>query len=371
MKKIISLIYRLSFIIFSLWGLFEYCGGNTKKLTNFVPLVDIICLICILAIFFISLKTSPSPIVLKIKGGCTLLAFTVILLSSDMLLAFSLKGWITAILLPVMMMLDWLFFDKKGSFSPKDLLSWLGALAAILAFLYLIGLKDLLIFFADPSVLLKLIAGLAAMALLMYILDALLGGGISKNSERFNTILFRVIFLILEGWCFVQISDYNMRKFLSSLEYYSVFVNFLCFLCIAVIVLISIFKHKNKGSSLPRIKGALATSALILPLFSAIYGHCVFNDTLVYILLCFICPLLMAADCIVFDSSSVYEPYDPFIWLSVPAVHFVAVYILLRPLGITNFLTTLPQNPLILFAFGIVAALALGYGFFFINKAKK
>ena len=374
MKKHIALIYRLAFILFAVWGLTEYMGYSwqPERLLGFAPLTDLLCLIIILIIFIFTLKKEPAKAFYEIKGALTLLAFMVLIIHSHMFFRFFTGGYITAVLLPFMMLLDFLFFDKKGNFSPRDLIIWLAlaALVAALAGLFdFPWLSDISDFLKDKDNLIKLLLGTLFAALLMYLLSCLFGGGVSKGTEAFNAMLLRLIFLILEGWCYAKIAGASLGTFIKSLKYYSLFINFLCFLCIAVTVLYSTITLSSKKSSVfPRIKVCLAADAVLLPIFFGVYEGSIFGNGLVCWLLCIVCPLIMLADCLFFDRKGAYRPLDPFLWLIIPTLHFLLTYFVLRPyFGLTTYYHV-PYNAFALFGTGMAVLLAIGYFIFIINS---
>ncbi len=376
MKKNISLFYRLCFVIFALWGLFEYSGYtfNPSVLLGFVPMVISLCLVCIAVIFILSLKCVPKGAILTFKGLCTLLSVIVLIMHGGIFSNFFTNGWITGVLLPVMMILDWLLFDKKGSFTPKDLLIWLGSIAGLLLLVnFVFGnlpwLNDFISFLRNPKNLLNLILGILGAALLIYLIDAIFGNG---GSEKFNSILLRTAFLILEGYCFVQIASSSLSKFIISLKYYSLCINFLCFLCICVLILRSIFIKSSKNSGLyTRIKNGLATGIALLPLFFGMYGGDIFGGGTVCILLCAVCPLLMIADCLLFDRKNSLKAYDPCIFIIVPVIHFVITYFVLRPMaGLTTY-SHIPYSPFTAIGMGIVSTIIIGYVLYAVNKIKR
>jgi len=374
MKKNISLIYRLCFIIFAIWGLFEYSGYtvNPQALLGFVPMVVFLCLACITVIFIISLKAVPKGAILTFKGLCTLLSVIVLIMNSQILFHFFSKGWITGVLLPVMMVLDWVFFDKKGSFSPRDFLIWLATISGLLillSFLDVPWLSDIVNFLRNPDNLFKLIMGVLGTALFMYLLDSLFGKG---GSSKFNSVLLRLFFLILEGYCYIKIAASSLGRFISSLQYYSLCINFLCFLCIAVLVIRTIFVKSSKNSQIfIRIKNGLASGIAILPIFFGMYGDEIFGGGIVCILLCIICPLLMVVDCLLFDRKNSVKAYDPCIYVTVPFVHFALTYFILRPFaGLTTY-DHLPYPPFAMLGMGLASVIAIGYVLFLLNKTKK
>ena len=376
MKKNISLIYRLCFIIFAVWGLFEYSGytATPTLLLGFVPMVVFLSLTCITIVFIMSLKSVPKGAMLTVKSICTLLSVIVLIMNFEIIFNFFTKGWITGVLLPVMMVLDWLLFDKKGSFSPRDFLIWLGAVAGLLLLInYFFGnvpwLSDIVNFLRNPENLFKLITGLLGTALFMYLLDSVFGKG---GSERFNSILLRLLFLVLEGYCYVQIAASSLGRFISSLKYYSLCINFLCFLCIAVLVIRSIFVKSSKNSELyTRIKNGLASGIAVLPLFFGMYGGQIFDGGIVCILLCIVCPLLMVIDCLLFDRKNSVKAYDPCLYVIVPLIHFVITYFVLRPFTGLSTYDHLPYPPFAMLGMGIASVIAIGYVLFLLNKTKK
>lgn len=373
MKKHIALIYRFAFILFAFWGLAEHMGyaWQPQNLLGFAPLTDLLCLLCILFIFIFTLKKEPTKLLFEIKGVLTMLAFIVLIINSDMIGRLFSEGYIISVLLPLMMILDFLFFDKKGSFSPHDLLIWLALAAGLLslaAFLNLPWLADISAFLKDRDNLIKLILGVLAAAGLMYLISSIFGGKMSKGSESFNASFLRLIFLLLEAWCFVQIAHSSLGQFIRSLKYYSLFINFLCFLCIAVTVMNSVFKAKSAASPFPRIKACLATDSVLLPLFFGVYEGSIFGNGLVCWILCIICPLIILADCLFFDKKGSYRPYDSFLWLIIPTAHFILTYFVLRPYyGLATYYHV-PYNAFALFGVGMGTALVIGYFLYVINS---
>ena len=202
----------------------------------------------------------------------------------------------------------------------------------------------------------------------MYLLSCLLGGDLPKGTKAFNTLLLRVIFLVLEGYCFMRISRSSLAVFIKSLKYYSLFINYLCFLCIVITVLFDTLKSASKKSAvLTRIKACLASDAVLLPLFFGIYEGSIFGNGLVCFLLCVVCPLIILSDCLFFDRKGAYRPFDPFLYLIIPTLHFLLTYFVLRPyFGLATYYHV-PYNAFAVFGIGMAALLAIGYLLFLIN----
>lgn len=375
MKKNLSYIYRLCFIIFAIWGIFEHTEYtfSPEKLFRFVPTVIFACLICITIVFILSLKSVSKGAILSVKGFCTLLSVIVLVLNGGIIFDFFTKGWILGVLLPVMMITDWLIFDKKGGFSFKNLLMWLGIIiVGLLLINYAFGsmpfLSDIIEFLKNPENLTKLALGLGGAALAMYILDALLSGSpLDKLS-----VIFRPLFLVLEAYCFKQTANHSMGNFITELKYYSLFINFLCFLCIAVLVIRSVFVKASKNSEIyTRIKNGLAAAAAVLPVFFGMYGGDIFGGGAVCIILCAVCPLMMVADCLLFDRKNTLKVYDPCLYVIVPLVHFAVTYFVLRPFyGLTTY-SHISYPAFVMLGMGTATVLALGYALFAINKIRQ
>ena len=232
MKKNISLLYRLTFIIFAVWGLIEYCDETTSifsQLAHFAPAVILLCLLCIIPVFILSLKNTSPAFLIEIKGGITLLSSFLLIMYSHLFFAFENSKWILCILLPIMLILDWLLFDKKGSFMPRDLIIWLGIFAGIILLSFFMDipfLSDILNFLKTSDNLFKLIFSLLGLSLILYLLDSLMGSS-KKNNQLFNSTLLRLIFIFLEIFCIWDISSSQLTRFINSFKYYSLFINFL------------------------------------------------------------------------------------------------------------------------------------------------
>ena len=373
LKKTLSYIYRLCYIIFSLWGLIEYVSVRGGSFLEFIPLINIICLIVMLCVFILSLKGKIPRFLSNIKCICTLLALILPIMNTHIITAFFTKGWILAVLTPLMFLLDWLLFDKKGSFSLYDLLVWLLSVAGILLLLnWLLGdipfLTDIINFLRNPKTLLPLIICLALAGILMYLIDALFSG---KNLNLSSNML-RIIFIALEIYCFAEISNLSLGVFIKNLKYYSLFINFLCFLCVAIIFIRGLFVKSAKTSGLLiRIKGCLATSCALLPMFFGIYGGVIWDGKTICFSLCIVCPIIIIADCVLYDRHYSYKAFDPLIWTIIPALHFILTYFILRPLALLDTYSHIPYNGVSVFFCAIFMQVITGYILYFLTKLKK
>lgn len=375
MKKTISIIYRLAFLIFGIWAIFENVSYNIRALfpsfQNFTVFSNVICIVCIAAVFFVSLKKSPYDWLIHIKGVCTLLAWLIFILNINVLLYSISTQWILRIFLPAMMIFDWLLFDKKGSLKLQDLFLWLaGLIALICGFLYVLstifGIDDLLTlagFGNGLSQLLNYLPYILGIAFLMYLLDSLFSSKNRKNTSDLFRLLFRILFIIMEMFSFYILSGMSLTGFLSSLLHYPALVNFLCLLCISVLVIYKLFgSDKKTDSRFPRIKALFTIAILAVLLIQIFIIKDYKNLSIVNIIHNIIAPIMLVIDLLIFDYKKAYKVYDPFIWLSIPVLYSI--------LNIAfKFSNTSYYSVIHLFGgFGIL--LVTGYIFFIIGKLK-
>jgi len=110
MKKTVSQIYRLAFILFYIWATFESIflsgGGIRNAFSAPALLADTCAFLVVLASFIFSVIGSIPEVLIRIKGAVTAMAFLVLVLAFSMFFTPSAPGWILNILLPVMMILD-------------------------------------------------------------------------------------------------------------------------------------------------------------------------------------------------------------------------------------------------------------------------
>ena len=375
MKKTVSIIYRLSFIIFSLWALLENVGFKISdfpiSLTNFVVLSDTLCLFIILVTFISSILHSPGNILLRIKAGITVLAAIVLLSNYTMILSTLSIGWILKILLPLMMILDFIIFDRKGSFKIYDPLLWLLFAALIGGILYYLlknilnlpNFLDLLGLFKSKDDLIKLLLGALSAGVVLYLLDNLLSKGGRKSLKSFFPMLYRLFFILMEIWAFYKITGLNLTEFLYSLTDYVKLVNFLSFLCITAVLIHNFIKlnsTKRKFSPFPRLKGCFTIAIITVFVYFHFFGTKTGAVSNVSIIQCYVAPAMMLFDWLLFDKKGFFMPYDPLLWLIIPVGYVFINYIIINPVWHPDFsgATTLSIASFFMLA-GIL--LAVGY----------
>lgn len=386
MKKSIAVFYRLAYILFSLWAILESASFQINllpvKLLNFTVLADLICMLCILIVFFVSLKGSIGSVLYGLKTACTFLALLALAANLPMLFSVSAGGWILKILLPFMMVFDHMLFDKNSGLKIWQMLLWLLLAALIAGLIYVIADKflmlpnplELLGLFADLRDMFELLLNALVLTGALYLLDRLFSGELFKDIRSMFGFVFRVLFLLLEAWAFIRLSGMNLRTFLNALRYYENLINFLCFLCIAAVLIVSLIRMnvKTNGSYFfARIKSCF-TACIV---FAFLIYHCYvkgnYSPDAVAIVLYYIAPLMMLVDWLFIDTHCHIRGYDPLIWLAYPLVYFLITALL----SYCNVITLYPalRGSAIYLCAGIVCVgtLLIGYIFYFIDRVIK
>ncbi len=380
MTRTISQIYRLGFIIFYLWTTFERAVLSTAgfwcAFSDLAQLSATVCFVAVLAVFICSLLGRIPTAVLKIKAACTATALLVFILNISIFFLPTAGGWILKVLLPTMMILDWLLFDKKGSFRVFDPLFWLLAILLILGLCSLIlhgslHFPALLELLGRKENLLTTLLALLASGALMYGLDKLISGKGWFNPWNVFCLLYRITFLLLMGYALYEIADGKLVTLFFSMKRFAVLAGFLCFLCIAVVLIFCLLRA-NSGrarSPFPRIKGVFTLLALttVLGYHFFVKGGIVLSFP--WQILLYIGPIMMIFDWILFDSKGKCKPYDPLWWALVPMIYFVVL-----SLANTFFLaypSLSAYSMELFFCGGVLILLAIGYGIYLLDLALK
>lgn len=340
MKKTISIIYKLAFLVLSIWAVLE---NVTYKISNILPSLqnftifsNILFIICMVIVFLALLQRKSYKWLTHIKGICTLLASFLIIFNINQLTNFINIQWILSIFLPAMIILDWLFFDTKGKIKLYDLLIWLVSLIALISvFLSLLnklfGIENFLTaagFSGNISDLLKYLPQLIGTGLLIYFLDNIFSSKKQKKLSEMFKYLFRIIFIILEIYSFYLLSNQNISLFLISLINYSPLVNFLCLLCISALVIYNFFGAEQKsGTFFSRIKALCTISISAVLLIQFLITKEYHSLSVVSFIHNLIAPIMMLIDLILFDNKKNYKNYDPFLWVLLPVIYYLLNYI--------------------------------------------
>ncbi len=156
-----------------------------------------------------------------------------------------------------------------------------------------------------------------------------------RIENRYLSILYKLILIFLAGWGLsLQLGLDQGQLHLSSLIYYTLQSNLLCFIFLIVTV-IHLCRHLHDGkhsfSYAPRFKGALVVCIMITFLiyhfllrpsfFSMDDGSRIFSIS--NLLLHYIVPLMFFGDWLLFDRKGRIRKTDPFLWLFIPLAYFI------------------------------------------------
>lgn len=147
-NKYLSLIFKISIVLIGSYGLYKSCFFNNVSLeehfayyTNLSNLICIIYFICYIVKYYIlKVKKYNSCI----KGSITITIAITGIVYNFLLRPFmhdvegvmdlhSLSNYVVHIIMPLMVILDWILFDEKGKFKKYYIFIWL-----ILPFIYFI-----------------------------------------------------------------------------------------------------------------------------------------------------------------------------------------------------------------------------------------
>lgn len=383
LKKTVSLIYRFIFIVFSVWGICQHIGFNilrmSVKMFDFTFVVDVMSFLCIIAVFVVSVTRSPGIILRTFKNILTFCS--IMILASNFYLingAMSYK-WILGVLLPFMMVLDWVLFDKKGDLNFYDPLLWLIAsliLIGILSFLFNIvfGIDDFwktLGLFSDKNDFIKLISKALGLGFLLYLIDCISNAIKKKSFSKTFALIYRLLFIALEVYALSRYVGTTLINLLSNIKYYLVLTNFLCVICICVLIIYNLIKFKSlkrTKNPFPSLKGAFTVAILSSMMATLLLGRSILSFDLPELILNYIAPIMMFLDWLMFDYKGVFLAYDPLLWASIPVGYYIIAIIypnLISPYpGIYNL-----YNPELITGV-FVTVLAIGYGIYIVDRVK-
>lgn len=344
MKRTIALIYRFVFIIFGIWGICQNIGFNildlSAKIMSFTFIVDVMCFFCITAVFIVSITRRPGKVLQTFKNILTFCAIILLLKNVSMASGTISYQWILGVMLPAMMVIDWLLFDKKGKLNFYDPFLWLlGALVLIglLSFLLksVFGLDnylDALGLFLNKNELFDLLGKALGLGVLLFIIDAVANAFRRKSFKKTFALIYRLLFLALEVYAFINHVGNQLPDILSGLQYYYILTNFLCAVCICVLVVYNLIKFKSfkrTQNPFPALKGAFTVAILSSMLATLMLGRSFLSFTFSQFILNYIAPVMMLFDWILFDRKGYFSVFDPFYWLIIPVGYYI--YALIYP----------------------------------------
>ena len=340
MKKTISMIYRFVFILFSVWGICQKIGYNiltfSPRILNFAIYIDFLSLICVLTVFVISVTRMHGRILRCIKSILTLLSAVILFKNINFGMGIN-NEWILSVFLPAMMCIDWVLFEKKGTFNFADPLIWLiGALFTGMCINFLVhnifGINDYLyvlgLYETKDKFVNLLIAGII-ISFIMYIIDCVIYAFSKGKAENAAALIYRVLFIVLECYAFFTVTNGNLPDLIYNMKYFHMLSNFLCTVYIAVVIIYNLIKFKSlkKNTVLcPRIKGAFTVYMILTMLAQIFWGAPNFYLSPAQIIIYFAAPIMILFDWVIFDNRGYYRFYDPLIWLIFPVVYVLFSY---------------------------------------------
>ena len=382
MKKTVSIMYRFIFILFSIWGI---CGTTGMSIFNLTPyifdftlFVNILNFLIILPIFLISISGYHGKILGFFKSIATMLSFTV-LADNIYLMGFGVSyAWILGVFLPLMMIGDWLLFDKKGALSLSDIISWiLGALVFFVLHRILLDsmlgkdiLKSLLDIFGDFNEIWNFLIGLLGIGFLMFLGDSILSGFKNKVARGLWVLLYRVVFLLLEVYALLTVAGNELTSLIMEFKYFHVLANFLGAAMIALVLIYNLLKFKNfkrYETPFPRLKNGIAVSMLTVMFSHLMFSNGSYSTGFYNMVLFYIGPIMLLVDWILFERKGKLRVTDPLLWLILPFLYFAYVvsFPIQRGEYIYRVLTFSQPGMLLGFMAGITV---LGYIIFFADR---
>lgn len=383
LKKTVSLIYRFIFIVFSVWGICQHIGFNilrmSVKMFDFTFVVDVMSFLCIIAVFVVSVSRSPGTILQTFKNILTFCS--IMILASNFYLingAMSYK-WILGVLLPFMMVLDWILFDKKGSLNFYDPLLWLLAsllLIGILSFLFktVFGIDDFwntLGLFSDKNDLMRLLLKALGLGFLLYLIDCITNALKRKSFSKTFALIYRLLFIAMEIYALSKYVGTTLISLLSNIKYYLVLTNFLCVICICVLIFYNLIKFKSlkrTKNPFPSLKGAFTVAILSSMMATFMLGRSILSFDLPELILNYIAPIMMLLDWFMFDYKGVFLAYDPLLWALIPVGYYIIAMI--YPSVISAYPGIYNLYNLELIAGVFITVLIIGYGIYIVDRIK-
>ena len=381
LKRTIALIYRFIFIIFSVWGICQHIGFNilsiSFKILNFTFLINVLSLICITAVFVVSVTRGIGVILRTFKNILTFCAIMILLGNTSIMGGTMSYQWILGVLLPLMLVIDWLLFDKKGKLNIYDPFLWLlGALLLIgllsLLFKNILGIDNFLQaigLFNNKNELFELLGKALGIGIIMFIFDSILTAFKKKSFKKTFALIYRLIFLALEVYAFVHHIGTELPELLSGVKYYYVLTNFLCAVCIAVLVVYNLIKFKSlkrTQNPFPELKGAFTVAILSSMLATLMLGRSMLSFTFSQMIFNYIAPLMMLFDWVLFDTKGRFEIFDPLIWTLIPAGYYIFALIYPDVISVYPGIYNMYNPELILGA--LVTVLVIGYIIYVADK---
>lgn len=383
MKKTVSFIYRFIFILFSVWGIFRNVGVRVLTftpdvLTNTIFL-DTLCLILMLVVFLVSMNTYVGKTLYGIKCMLTMLSIWVFFNNTYLLFGVITYDWILGILIPLMMILDWIIFDTKGRINVVDPIKW--ALGAFLIGLMFNIIKSILSAnfsiisnFGTYAEILKSTLTVFICGMVMFIVDSLFLAFSKKNSKNATALIYKIVFILLEIYAIFKISAGELTTFIDNLSEYHILVNFFALVVVLVSLIINLIKTKNlkkRYTPFPRLK---VFSVYILLLSTII--HILSPRNILYIpfyelIFYYIAPIMLMFDWLLFDKKRFLRGYDPVLWTIFPVFYLCFGITFSTEFDNSVYLNLFSYQQPESVIYILITLFGLGYLFYLVDKLSK
>ncbi len=381
LKRTIALIYRFIFIIFSVWGICQHIGFNilslSFKIMNFTFLINVLSFICITMVFVVSVTRGIGVVLRTFKNILTFCSVMILVGNTSIMGGTMSYQWILGVLLPLMMVIDWLLFDKKGKLNIYDPFLWLlGALLLIgllsLLFKTVLGIDNFLEvigLFNDRNELFEILGKALGIGIGIFILDSILNAFKRKSFKKTFALIYRLVFLALEIYAFSHHIGNELPALLKGLKYYYVLTNFLCAVCICVLVVYNLIKFKSfkrTQNPFPQLKGAFTVAIISSMLATLMLGRSILSFTFSQMIFNYIAPLMIIFDWVLFDAKGRFEIFDPLIWTLIPVGYYIFAMVYPEVISVYPAVYSLYNPELILGV--LITVIVVGYTIFIGDK---
>lgn len=381
LKRTIALIYRFIFIIFSVWGICQHIGFNilslSFKIMNFTFLINVLSFICITMVFVVSVMRGTGVVLQTFKNILTFCSVMILVGNTSIMGGTMSYQWILGVLLPLMMVIDWLLFDRKGKLNIYDPFLWLlGALLLIgllsLLFKTVLGIDNFLEvigLFNDRNELFEILGKALGIGIGIFILDSILNAFKRKSFKKTFALIYRLVFLALEVYAFIHHIGSELPALLKGLKYYYVLTNFLCAVCICVLVVYNLIKFKSfkrTQNPFPQLKGAFTVAIVSSMLATLMLGRSILSFTFSQMIFNYIAPLMMLFDWVLFDAKGRFEIFDPLIWTLIPVGYYIFAMVYPEVISVYPAVYSLYNPELILGV--LITVIVVGYTIFIADK---
>lgn len=335
MKRSISLIYRLFYMILSVWAILQLVNFNLKNilpaLMNVTCFSDVLCAVIILVCFLFTIFSSVPEYVLYVKRIFTLLACIVIIINSNLIFEDSAILLAVYLLLPILFVADFLLFDKKRALNLKDFLIGLITILLIGGLLawaakVILGTNDFASALGLGNNLMDLLLKITAFLGAAVVLNAVLSSG-EKQLLSLLMRALRIAYLVSLLFAFSDVFGKNINIFFEKVVIYELFVNVLCFLFVAVALILSIFKTgKSGGEGFSRLRMCfvfLAVSLFVINTFLSPQNNFSGYDKTVFL---YVTPIYMMLEWLYYNKKGSIKWFDPLCWIAVMAIYFAIIF---------------------------------------------